>query len=169
MGGGYPVGRRSWNFYGSKTQAAAHVINAWEGPITFVGEDVGKKVLSGRPLIFDGPENDPVRMAMIYYSYTRPIRSWDPLTIMYAAYGLGDMFEFGNVRGYNRINADGSNEWVNEATDKHQHYLRLKISNEEAAAILDEKYLEAARKFAKRTPLRPPPPVVLRTEKKSES
>lgn len=159
MGGGYPTGRRSWNFWGSDPSLAAHVINTWNGAVTFIGSDVGKKVLSGTPLMLEGPKTDPVRMAMIYYSYFRPISSWDPLTILYAAYGLGDLFTLGNEYGYNHIEADGSNKWVDDASNTTQHFLRLKVSHEKAAAVLDEKYLLAARNFAKNKPLREPPSV----------
>ena len=161
MGGGYPTGRRSWNFFGSKNpKLAANVINNWEGRITFVGNDVGKLVLSGGPLMLEGPDTDPVRMAMIYYSYFRPVSSWDPLTIMYAAYGKGDLFEYGNEHGHNHINEDGSNQWINDPTSRKQHFLRLKVSHDAAAAILDEKYLLGARKFSHNKPTHNPPAVM---------
>jgi hypothetical protein len=159
MGGGYPNGRRSWNFWGSsKPEDAAHVIHNWEGPITFIGNDIGKHVLSGGPLMLDGPTTDPVRMAFIYYSYYKPVSSWDPLTLLYAAYGLGNLFTVGNENGgYNHINPDGSNRWVDGPSKQKQRYLRLKVSHAEAASVLDQKYMEGAIKFAKNRPAHQPP------------
>ena len=168
MGGSYPKGRRSWNFYGSNPAYAAHVINTWPGPITFVGDNVGRNVLSGGPLMHEGPETDPVRMAMIWYSYTRSIASWDPLTIIYAAKGLGDLFEYGSEEGYNRINGDGSNTWVVEPSAKHHRFLRLKVSNEATAELLDREYLKAATMFSKNKPANPVPQIVLKEDKRQE-
>jgi len=78
MGGKYPKGR-SWNFWGSKPALAAHVLDTWVGPITFVGTTVGRDVLVGGPLIASDLEDDPVRMAYIYYGFGKPLPSWDPL------------------------------------------------------------------------------------------
>ncbi|KAK4235770.1 hypothetical protein C8A03DRAFT_36357 [Achaetomium macrosporum] len=111
MGGGYPSGR-SWNFWGSNASPTAHAINSWEGRVVFLGDDVGKDVLCGAPLMSQGPEDDPVRMAYIYYSYYNPRPSWDPLTVLYAIYGLGGLFEFGSEYGCNHVERDGTNRWV---------------------------------------------------------
>ena len=78
MGGKYPKGR-SWNFWGSKPALAAHVLETWNGPITFVGTTVGREVLIGGPLMASDLEDDPVRMAYIYYGFGKPLPSWDPL------------------------------------------------------------------------------------------
>ena len=148
MGGAYPTGR-SWNFYGSSPSHSANVINTWEGKMTFVGHDVGKFVLAGGPLIASKFEDDPVRQSYIWYGFGKPLPSWDPLTILYVADGIGGLFEFGEDRGFNRILADGTNEWVYDGTQKGQQYLRLKASNETAAAELDRHFLNAARRFSK--------------------
>jgi len=149
MGGKYPKGR-SWNFWGSKPALAAHVLEIWNGPITFVGTTVGRDVLIGGPLMASDLEDDPVRMAYIYYGFGKPLPSWDPLTIMYAANGLGDMFDIAEDRGYNKINAeDGSNEWINDGVSHGRRTLKLKVSNETAAAELDRLFLDAARRYSK--------------------
>ena len=82
MGGKYPKGR-SWNFWGSKPALAAQVLDTWDGPITFVGTTVGKDVLVGGPLIRSDLEDDPIRMAYIYYGFGKPLPSWDPLVSVY--------------------------------------------------------------------------------------
>lgn len=169
MGGNYPEGTRSWNFAGSNASLAAHVINTWVGHITFVGGEVGKKVLSGTELIRNGPINDPVRAAMVYYAHFRPISSWDPLTMLYAANGLDNIFEFGNDNGHNFIDQDGSNRWVDTPGQTKSHFLRLKVSNAQAAAILDARYLEGARQFANKKPTRELPSLVGAPEKLNKS
>ncbi|KAI9149123.1 hypothetical protein HJFPF1_11171 [Paramyrothecium foliicola] len=58
MGGGYPSGY-SFNFWGSNSSLAAHVVNTWDGRMVFVGDDVGKHVLSGGLLMEHGPKDDP--------------------------------------------------------------------------------------------------------------
>jgi hypothetical protein len=152
MGGKYPSGR-SWNFWGSNPALTAHVISTWEGTITFVGSDVGRYVLAGRPLMASKLEDDPVRMAYIYYGFGKPLPSWDPLTVLYVANGLGSLFEVAENRGYNKVLNDGSNEWVYDGKERKQQYLRLKASNETAAAELDRLFLVAAEAFSKHTRL----------------
>jgi len=148
MGGKYPKGR-SWNFWGSKPELAEHVLGTWGGKITFVGNDVGRDVLIGGPLMKSELEDDPVRMAYIYFGFGKPRPSWDPLTVFYAANGLGDVFGVVSDRGYNKIEADGSNEWVDDGKDWGQRYLRLEMSAEAAAAQLDDDFLRAAERFSK--------------------
>ncbi|KEY74543.1 hypothetical protein S7711_11124 [Stachybotrys chartarum IBT 7711] len=143
MGGGYPSGH-SWNFWGSDPSFTAHVINTWEGKMTFIGDDVGKDVLTGRPLIQQGPANDPVRKGYIYYNYHEPISSWDPLTVLYAINNLDGLFVVGNEGGYNHIYPNGTNQWVSDSEAHGQFFLRLAVSNETAAAVVDKYLLQGA-------------------------
>ncbi|KAF1965138.1 inosine/uridine-preferring nucleoside hydrolase [Bimuria novae-zelandiae CBS 107.79] len=148
MGGTYPTGR-SWNFYGSNPSRAAHVINTWEGKITFVGNDVGKHVLVGAPLMASTFEDDPIRQSYVWYGFGKPLPSWDPLTILYVANGLGEIFEIANDKGFNRILEDGTNEWVDDGVRRGQRYLKLRAGSEVAAAELDRLFLVAAERFSK--------------------
>lgn len=143
MGGGYPSGY-NWNFWGSNSSLAAHVVSTWEGRVVFVGEEVGEDVKSGGELMAAGLNTDPVRMAYIYYSYYAPVSSWDPLAIMYAIGGLGGLFEYGNEYGYNHVKENGSNQWVWDQRRQKQFFLRLKVSNDTAAEELDRLFLEGA-------------------------
>jgi hypothetical protein len=148
MGGGYPSGY-SFNFWGSNSSLTAHVINSWEGRMVFVGDDVGEYVMSGGKFMEKGPTADPVRMAYIYYTHNTSRSSWDPLTIMYAVNGLGNLFEYGNDHGYNHIETNGTNRWIWDAERENQFFLRLKIDNETAAAELDRLFLKGAIQFSK--------------------
>ncbi|KAH7361548.1 inosine/uridine-preferring nucleoside hydrolase [Plectosphaerella cucumerina] len=143
MGGAYPSGVE-WNFAGADPAAAARVVNNWPGRMVFSGFELGESVFSGMRLMAEGPSNDPVRAAYIYYTYGKPRHSWDPLTVLYAIRGLSDVFEYGNENGYNHVSPDGSNVWVDDETVTNQHYLRLKLDNQTVGDELDRLYLEAA-------------------------
>ncbi|KAF5520905.1 Pyrimidine-specific ribonucleoside hydrolase RihA [Colletotrichum aenigma] len=143
MGGGYPSGRE-FNFFGDNPAATAHVVNNWKGRVVFCGTEVGSVVLSGAKLLAGGPATDPVRQAYVYYNFYRPRESWDPLTVVYAIQGLGDLFEYGNEFGYNHVFANGSNEWVYDQSVTDQFWLKLKVDNVTAADALDKLYLEGA-------------------------
>lgn len=153
MGGAYPSGRE-FNFFGDDPAHTAHVISslstAGSPKVVYCGNEVGENVMSGMPLMKNGPESDPVRAAYSYYTHRSHARqSWDPLTMMYAINGLGDLFEFANENGYNRVNAtEGSNEWIGDVSVTNQRWLRLKVSNTTAAEELDRLYMEAALRFA---------------------
>lgn len=147
MGGSFPGPGHSWNFWGSNPAFAAHVINTWhkQTPLVFLGDEVGKDVLSGASLVAQGPHTDPVRKAYMYYSLLEPRSSWDPLAVLYAARGLGNMFEFGDEYGRNTIFENGSNQWIWDESVTNQHFLRLRMSNETAARELDRLYLKGAQ------------------------
>lgn len=148
MGGDYPSGYE-FNFWGSNASLTAHVVNTWEGRMVFVGDSVGKNVKSGGRLMYEGPDGDPVRMAYIYYTYYTSRSSWDPLAVLYAVNGLGDLFEFGNEYGYNHVEVDGVNRWIWDPKVRNQFFLKLKIDEEMAAAELDRLLLQGALSVSK--------------------
>ncbi|KAK2057364.1 inosine/uridine-preferring nucleoside hydrolase [Colletotrichum caudatum] len=150
MGGGYPSGRE-FNFFGDNPLRTAHVINNWKGRMVFSGTELGSVVISGSKLLAEGPVSDPVRQAYIYYNFYKPRESWDPLTVLYAMQGLGEVFEYGNENGHNFVYANGSNEWVFDGNVTNQFWLNLKVDNVTAAAALDKLYLEGALSAANKT------------------
>ncbi|KAK1961993.1 inosine/uridine-preferring nucleoside hydrolase [Colletotrichum sublineola] len=150
MGGEYPSGRE-FNFFGDNPLRTAHVINNWKGRMVFCGTELGSVVLSGSKLLAEGPVSDPVRQAYIYYNFYRPRQSWDPLTVLYATQGLGEVFEYGNKNGRNFVYANGSNQWVFDRNVTNQFWLNLKVDNVTAAAALDNLYLEGALSVANKT------------------
>ncbi|KAI1360645.1 inosine/uridine-preferring nucleoside hydrolase [Xylaria arbuscula] len=143
MGGAYPSGHE-FNFWNSTNNSAAHVVNTWRGRMVFLGNEVGENVKSGEKLMIEGPRDDPTRMAYIYYTYYEPRPSWDPLTMLYAINGLGNLFRFGNKIGYNHVERNGSNKWVWDATVENQFFLELAVDEETAAAELDRLFLQGA-------------------------
>ncbi|ETS79387.1 hypothetical protein PFICI_09240 [Pestalotiopsis fici W106-1] len=144
MGGDYPSGYE-YNFWGDNPTATAHVVNNWNGSIVYSGADLGGNVTSGALLIAQGPENDPVRQAYLYYTHGGARYSWDPLTVLYAIDGLSSgLFEYGNQYGYNYVHPNGSNEWVFDEQVANQHWLNLKVDNVTAGAKLDQMFLSKA-------------------------
>lgn len=113
--------------------------------MVFIGDEIGRDVFSGGPLMREGPASDPVWQAYIYYSYFSPRSSWDALAVLYAIHGQGGMFEFGNEYGYNLVGRDGENRWIWDEAARSQNYLRLKVSNATAAAEIDRLLLKGAR------------------------
>ena len=156
MGGGYPSGHE-FNFWGYDPSATAHVVNSWKGPVVFSGAELGGNVSSGGGLMARGPPSDPVRAAYLYYTYNTSRFSWDPLTVLYAMQGLGELFEFGNDAGYNFVHANGSNAWVADESATNQHWLKLKVDNVTAARSLDEMMLEASWSVAPKADGTPTP------------
>ncbi|KAK3313724.1 inosine/uridine-preferring nucleoside hydrolase [Apodospora peruviana] len=144
MGGAYPSGHE-WNFMGDNASLAAHVVSTWNSPIIFSGEELGDNVMSGSRFMAEGPVADPIRAAYIYYTYNTSRPSWDPLTVLYAMDGLGDLFDYGNAVGYNHVAADGSNEWVYDDSVKNQHWLKLKVPDDIASAEIDRRLLDGAQ------------------------
>ncbi|KAH8809171.1 inosine/uridine-preferring nucleoside hydrolase [Xylogone sp. PMI_703] len=145
MGGGFPSGHE-YNFWGNNPLNTAHVVNSWPGRITFLGSEAGENVMSGAKLTVEGPENDPVKAAYKWYTgYNVSRQSWDPLTVLYACNGLGELFEYGNEFGYNHVFPNGSNIWMEDESKTDQRWLRLKVSNVTAASEVDRLFLEGAR------------------------
>ncbi|KAI1325008.1 inosine/uridine-preferring nucleoside hydrolase [Xylariaceae sp. FL0255] len=144
MGGAYPSGHE-FNFWGDNPLVTAHVINSWKGKIVFSGFEMGENVLTGVDFMNQGPEDDPVRRAYFWYTYGESRASWDPLTILYAINGLGDMFEYRNKFGYNVVHPNGSNQWIHDEDVTNQHFLGLRVSNSTAASRIDRLLLDGAQ------------------------
>lgn len=134
MGGECPSGRE-FNFFGDDPGRAAHAINTWTeldlSPIVYVGLELGKKVLTGMPLMTEYPTSgmDPVGAAYKWYTYGKPRESWNPLAVLYAIDGKSSLFDFANEGGYNRVDPDGSNAWANDGSVSNQHWLALMVDN----------------------------------------
>ncbi|KKY16384.1 putative inosine uridine-preferring nucleoside hydrolase [Diplodia seriata] len=144
MGGGYPSGYE-FNFWGSNSSLTAHVVNNWPGKMTFSGSELGGNVTSGASMTVKAPADDPVAAAYRWYTgYNVSRFSWDPLTVLYACDGLGDLFRYANEFGYNYVHPNGSNDWVYDETATKQHWLQLRVDNETAARELDRLFLEGA-------------------------
>jgi len=150
MGGRFPdsgLGKYEWNFGGGceydsprcpwTPQWTKEVVDTWPAavPMTFSGAEVGERVLLGGRIEACLPETSPVRAAILLYR-PPPLKSWDPVTLLYAVRGLGAHL-LRSERGSASIDGtDGSNRWVPVA-DGHQSYLQLR-SQDAADALARE-------------------------------
>ncbi|KAK5995007.1 hypothetical protein PT974_03397 [Cladobotryum mycophilum] len=81
--------------------------------------------------------------------YNKSRNSWDPLTMLYAIEGLGDIFQFGNKGGHNYVFPDGRNEWQPRDDGRKHNYLELKVPEATAGALLDRMFLQGAKQAAR--------------------
>lgn len=141
MGGRYPAGRE-WNF-ASDPESARQVLSLWPGnvPMTFSGYELGARIFSGARLGEWAERGSPVRAAYEWYgdrcNTTRA--SYDPVTVLYGGFGLGGIFEYGNANGYNIVDGEGRNAWVEDEGVRNQHWLKLRegVREEEVGEVLD--------------------------------
>ncbi|KAK3490263.1 Inosine/uridine-preferring nucleoside hydrolase domain-containing protein [Neurospora hispaniola] len=169
MGGRYPEGR-SWNFFGSDPDSPHHnggrglglgpkgtanVVNnwptlqkdGWKGRVVYVSDEVGGNVLTGAELVKKGPKGDPVGRAYGYYAYGEARPSWDPVAVLYAIDGLGELFKYDERYGHGRNwvdDQDGSNRWIWEEDTKNQFVLASMADHETVAREIDRLFLEGA-------------------------
>jgi hypothetical protein len=156
MGGAYPSG---WEFnFASNISATRTVLAKWPAtvPITFVGSELGSRIFSGQQLPKLVGKDSPVLAAYQWYgdrcNTTRA--SYDPVTVLYGALGLGELFEFADVTGFNEIADDGRNLWVEDGIERGRRWLRLKDGVDETyvGEMLGHMYvgeaLEVGCKFA---------------------
>jgi hypothetical protein len=67
--------------------------------------------------------------------------------MLYAIQGLGDIFAFGNSGGHNHVYPNGTNAWLpGEKQESSHDYLELKISPSAAGEVLDQLFLQGARR-----------------------
>lgn len=128
MGGTYPSGRE-YNFF-SNVSATRTVLTEWPEtiPITFSGYELGSRIFSGQRLPELASRESPVLAAYQWYgdrcNTTRA--SYDPVTVLYGVAGLGEVFEYGNEGGFNEIQEDGSNAWVDDGVERGRRWLKLR-------------------------------------------
>jgi len=143
MGGRYPQGGWEYNFAGVDPNSTRAVVNGWPRavPLTFVGYELGKPIMSGGQLPELASRDSPVLAAYQWYvGRCKTAReSWDPLAVLYGVVSLGDLpaflkaegsgqgplFIYANKGGRNSISEDGTNTWVDDAGVTNQHWLQI--------------------------------------------
>lgn len=133
-----------YNFAGETPLATYHVVNNWPGRMTFSGFALGDSITSGSSLAREAPSNSPILAA---YRWSEgcdtAIKSWDPVTALYAITGLGDLFKYDVDYGYNHVFPNGSNTWIYDKRVTNQRWIELGdgVSNATVAEVLDEIYI----------------------------
>ncbi|MDQ8208744.1 nucleoside hydrolase [Coraliomargarita sp. SDUM461003] len=141
MGGAYPSGNE-YNFdfsgTGPTTQAA---LEAWPEtvPITFIGYELGERVITGTD--YQAAPDSPMRRAyeLAYDSINRGRPSWDQVAVFHAVRGLhsNGCTWFNAIAGKNRISATGQNSWQADPSGPDA-YLELAVSADELASTIEQ-------------------------------
>lgn len=147
MGGQYPEGStQEWNFWGDMPGVTQFVFDHIELPVVFLGYEVGDAIKSGA--VFN--DIDPVSPLYIgfkhfsehapwikenYRGRILPNSTFDQTAVLYAVRGgLGRWWK--KVEGYNQIDEEGNNHWV-EAPNTNQSYLQLTEKPETIARFIE--------------------------------
>jgi hypothetical protein len=141
MGGEYPSGRE-WNFY-QDPGASRRVAEGWPTPITFVGFELGEKIITGKTLD-TLPLASPLYLSYLLHNDFLGRPSWDQLAVLYGAADqhIREKLFSQSPQGLNVVNSDGSNHWLPVQNGPHA-YLKLGVSGDEAAALIDQLMLES--------------------------
>jgi hypothetical protein len=72
--------------------------------------------------------------------------SYDPVTVLYGALGLGEVFEFADLRGFNEIADDGRNSWIEDGVERGRRWLKLKdgVDETHVGTMLEHLYVGEA-------------------------
>ncbi|MFO8000223.1 MAG: nucleoside hydrolase [Marinilabilia sp.] len=150
MGGQYPEGEQEWNFWGEMKGVTQFVFDKIEVPVVFSGYEIGEAIRSGA--VFNEISKDsPLYIGFKHFSEHAPWMkdnyrgkildnaTFDQTAVLYAVRGgVGRYWE--KIRGgYNKIDEDGNNRWV-EGDETNQSYLRL-IEDPEKMTLLIEKLM----------------------------
>ena len=116
-----------------RPEASRRFLDAWDGPIVFVGFESGEKVitdLSGLP-----PECAAHPLAEAFRRYCGPSMkrpSWDPVTVDFAVHGENDCYELGEP-GRVRVAPDLSTPFAPDPAG-NARVLRLRAPEERVSA-----------------------------------
>jgi hypothetical protein len=140
MGGEYPRSVKSPEFnFAYNATLTGRVVNDWPTRMVFSGVETGEDIVTGIPFCDKLSDKNPVREAYrVYSGCNNGNSSWDLIATYFGIFADKDkgFWKFGNNGGYNKINEDGSNEWVTSPNKDH-HFIRLNITKEEMANRLD--------------------------------
>ena len=146
MGGVFPSGSEH-NLTFLYPEDAQYAIENWPGRIIFTGWEVGKEVITGfevQKYLKNSPVTEGYKLYYCswafdgnpYYAYYNGHYSWDQTAVLIATRGYEDYWDIVE-EGYNKVAADGTNEWV--TTENRDHaYVVPKMPHDEVAAIIDE-------------------------------
>jgi hypothetical protein len=81
--------------------------------VTFLGWEVGNRIMTGGSMTNNTPETNPCRRAYIdHQGPGRDRQSWDPATTLFAVRGNSEAFYTLHASGANRVSeSDGTNVW----------------------------------------------------------
>ena len=122
-------------------------------PITFLGWEVGKGIMTGGGMTNSTPVRNPCRRAFIDHQGPGKSRaSWDPATTLFAIRGNAEKMYTLHASGTNSVNTtDGTNAWhggvgtgvgplqanKRAVASSNQAYLALAVDPDQIAAKID--------------------------------
>lgn len=138
MAGRFPSGKE-FNL-DQDAVSSEKVLKAWPGPILFSGFEIGQKIKTGLPLIYDDKiQHSPVKDV---FAICIPLAaedsvgrmSWDETAVFVAVKGWRNYYDL--QTGDCLIHSDGSDEWINGGGMKA--HLIEKKSPQEMATIINQ-------------------------------
>jgi inosine-uridine nucleoside N-ribohydrolase len=141
MAGGFPSGHE-FNVHMDST-ASVYVFENWPTPVIFTGYEIGANIHTGlRVMKMDvarSPVKDVFRMSIPMAEEDKNGRmSWDETAVLIAVYGTKGFFDL--VPGTIRVNANGSNSWVDSPTGTHSYAVQ-KMPVEEMARFIEDRMM----------------------------
>jgi inosine-uridine nucleoside N-ribohydrolase len=127
MAGKFPSGSE-FNVHMDST-ASAYVYENWPTPVIFSGFEIGEKIHTGLRVmnmdVANSPVKDVFRLSIPMSEEDKNGRmSWDETAVLIAVYGTRGFFD--RVTGTIRVNADGSNDWVDSPGGRHTYVVQKK-------------------------------------------
>ena len=126
-----------------RPEASRRFLDAWDGPIVFVGFESGEKVitdLSGLP-----PECGAHPLVEAFRRYCGPSMkrpSWDPVTVDFAVHGENECYELGEP-GRVRVAPDGATPFEPDPAG-NARVLRFRAPDDAVSARISSLVREAA-------------------------
>lgn len=119
--------------------SARNFVQKCRNKIVFCDFLLGYRVLTGGPLLRQNDPQNPVTAAYRIFQ-NRPRESWDPLTVLYAIYGEGDLF---TMSGNGSVTVESSGKTVFDPAIAGEHYyLRLNVSEKRCEEVIDQILME---------------------------
>lgn len=155
MGGQYPEGSKEWNFWGDMPGVTRFVFDHIELPVVFLGYEIGEAIKTGAVFNHIDPTS-PLYIGFNHFSEHAPWMkehyqgeilnnsTFDQTAVLYAVRGgLGSWWT--KVEGgYNQIDEEGNNRWV-ERQKTNQSYLQLIEKPETMARLIESLMLYKER------------------------
>ena len=125
MGGQYPAGREN-NFRRTARSIAAarRVVSEWPSPITFLGYEVGHRVVVGGLLAgTPGAGQDLLYLSLLAHKSPQGRYAWDPMLTWMACLGSEKRAGYRCVTGTNVVDDEGANVFTPQRGGKHRYVI----------------------------------------------
>ena len=141
MAGNYPEGEEN-NFTRTarSRSAGALLCSEWPTEITFLGHEVGIRVVAGGRL----KEEDLLHKVLARHGSAKGRYAWDPMTVMLAISGDAEKEGYRLVRGWNTVDPETGANIFREDPDGRHSYVVMTEPAEWYAGRLDDLLLSAA-------------------------